>query len=179
VAQTKYFTVTLPCKPYIKKYVGAVYGDPFRADHSTPLGCYINIALEKKNYENRNISNSFVYTGMNDKIAIQLNRWQFTGLGYSFSNESVKVINRFLEEQFEEDLYKHCYLYVINNANFSQRNNGLKDAINMFCQLHNITTIPDIGETQDISMDGLVKKERRARAKHETLEKKKAQRFDC
>lgn len=152
--QPKYITVKLPCKPYIRKFVEALYGNPVRADHSTNLGCIINLTLEKTIYENRQFRNP-VHKDIRDSISVLINHWQFQRLGFDFSNENILVINRILENSFEESLYQ----FVRNHVKEGVRFKGYKEAIEQFADSYGIEI------EEDISYEGLKKKEARFRNK--------------
>lgn len=162
----KYFEVKLPCKPHIAKYVGAIYGTTLKADRSNPLSLYITANLEKKMYENRHFGESFLYKFYTAELKIQLNRWQFHAIGYELSRESIININKFVEEDFELDLYKFCKLYTTFKPDSTGRNNGYKEAINYFAEMHHIRL------DYDISFYGLQRKELRFRQKMADLELK-------
>lgn len=122
----KYFTVSIPCKAYIAKYVKFLHGSKvIRADQYTTVGFCVKMCLEKKVYESRNISNSACHRGMDDSITIQINRFLYIGVGFGINTESILQINKFLEQQFQEALFVHCSAHM----RATSYNQGYKEAL--------------------------------------------------
>lgn len=155
----RYHCISLPIKSYIRKYAESVFGSPVKADHSTSLGCFINACLEKNVYSNRHLAENFIYKDVTDKLPILINSWQFNALGFDFSDDKVIQLNRFLENVFEEDLFRFCQSYI----DPSKRYKGFREAIEKFCSRHKIEL------EIDVTFDAIKKIEYRKRKKIEDL----------
>jgi hypothetical protein len=138
----------------------------------------VKLCLDKNLYDNRQpLGDSFLYKDMTDNMEVFINKWQFDNLGSELSREHIVFINRYLEAQFEEELYKYCSWYTSVKVDANKRNQGYKDAIHSFAEQFNIDLLGDINHdgTQkqpDISFDGLKRKELRYRGR---LEKSKVE----
>lgn len=169
----KYLTLKLPCKLYIARFVQQRYGKSVKADNSSVLGFFVKMALEKKRYENRNLTDSFIHKGYEGTIDILVNKWQVAHIGFDISTDNIMFLNRFLEEQFQEALYYHCLAYVKTNEKANKKVQGYKVAIEKFAELNKIEI------DFDITYDGLKKMEYRQRRKQEVSIPSKNEEKDC
>lgn len=148
---TKYHTVYLPCKPYIRKYILSRYGYPFVATNKTTFGSFVNLCLEKNIYTNEALYQPVLTKHYTEKLAINISNWQFVRIGFDFSPEKVIELNRFIEAMFEDHL---CDFVSVK---FGVVPDTRKELINAFAKMYNIE--PEY----DISMNALVKIEYRRR----------------
>jgi len=152
---SQYFVVKIPVKPYIKKYLQALYGRPVVFSTTNYFGATIIAFLDRKFYSTRKEDIVFKrFDKLTDAIDIYLPKYWLNkrgiSYGYDVSMQNTIIINKMFEERFAEDICKHCTLY--DTMGFD-----IKDAIEDFCTVHMV----DI-ET-DISFDALKKKEYRYR----------------
>lgn len=148
-----YHLVDLPCRPAIKKYITAVFGDPAFASNKTILGLQITASLSKERYTYRDFNEIFLRPIYTDKIQIRISHWQFENLGFDFSDEKIIELNQFMECLFEQHLCDWVSARMVQGAE-------RKSLIEEFCALHNISL--DI-EDGDISLEALIKTEYRKR----------------
>ncbi len=156
----KYYSVKVPIKPYLKKYVHRLYGNELFANRSTALGAFLCLSLEKNVYENRNPTRQEKKILFTDTLQFYINEWQFAGIGYDVPPASVVIINSFIDSLFSESLYQYC---TNHSGEASHRYKGYNKAYYKFCIDYGLE--PDV----DITMDALKKKEYRYR---EHLKKK-------
>ena len=147
----KYYFTKLPCKPYIKKYIASFYGLPVPASNKTTLGCFVNSCLAKERYRAHYYGESFIYKNFTDYLVFQISGWAFMHIGFDFPKAKVIEINQFLEARFEEHMFLHCNTHYI--AGQTER----RKLIEAFAESHGIEL------EEDISLDALVKTERRMR----------------
>lgn len=149
----KYFTVSMPCKPYIQKYAEVLFGNPVPAHNNSTIGCFVKACLEKNFYSSYTFTQSFIDAHYTGRLQMQISEWQFARVGHSLSTEKVKEINRFLENMFEE----HMFMYV--GVHHKDGETERKKVIDHFASMHNIAT------EVDITLEALVKTEYRQRKK--------------
>jgi hypothetical protein len=90
---------------------------------------------------------------MSSQLPIQISEWQFENIGFDMPKDKAMAINAFIEEIFSEHLYWWCQVATQTKGRYK----GYDNAILQFAQKHNITI------DEDISFDGLKKKEFRQR----------------
>lgn len=158
----KYYTVSLPCKRHIEKFVRAIFGDEaIRADHSSTLGCFVLVSLEKEIYDSRNVTEDFQYKGMEGSVPIQVSQYVWQTIGFEIAPEKQLIINRFLENYFKESLYLYCAARAKEEGRFK----GYDKLIYEFAKKFNLVLDAGVGEVEDISYEGLKKMEYRYRTK--------------
>ena len=151
MALPKYFTVHLPCKPYIKKYASHRFGSPLLCKTQNPVTNYLNACLVKERYTEHKYSKSFIHANYTASITFSVSGWVFSHVGFDFPTGKVIEINQFLENMFFEHLFEWCDVRYIPGKN------ERKALIEQFAERHGIDLI------DDISLEALVKKERRMR----------------
>ncbi len=102
---------------------------------------------------------------MSSQLPIQISEWQFENMGFDMPKEKAMSINAFIEEIFSEHLYWWCQAATQTKGRYK----GYDNAILQFADKHNITI------DEDISFDGLKKKEFRQRKLIEQKTKKTEQ----
>lgn len=132
-----------------------LYGTPVFANNRTPLGCFINAALDKNIYASRHD----LQFSPTDTLIVIINEWQFHRIGYDIPRDKAIHINRFLEASFDKDLYTYCQANIRQHSRYR----GYALAIEAFAQLH------DIDIDIDITFDALKKSEYRYRKRHQRL----------
>lgn len=153
----KYSIVKLPCKPYIKKFATALFGDPITVDSKTSLGIIITFSLQKNVYENRNIRDEYYEQFMRKRPAlldVSLNEWFFEKIGHDFPRSGMMTINRFLENTFDEFLY----MYVSTHIDAGVRYSGVENSIMAFAEQYGFVVGIDPEDESDITIDALKKK---------------------
>ncbi|HYD21538.1 MAG TPA: hypothetical protein VEB40_08690 [Flavipsychrobacter sp.] len=164
-----YYTLKVPCKPYIRKFATALFGDPIKADNKTTIGIIVIQSLEKNVYENRSIRDWYYKLFMKERpdlLEIEITKWQFAAIGSEFPRASMLTINRFLENSFDENLYLYTNAHIDNG----KRYNGKEQSLISFAEKYGIEIAVDSEDEGDITIDALKKKESRYRNR---LKKKK------
>lgn len=156
-----YKYIKIPCKTHIRKFVKRKYGSPLLVDTQSLVGFFVFGLLGKEPYFYRNIdlSNDFLGKHYDDELILVISNHWFKNVGHSFSPEVLHALNRFLENQFLEQMYSYCEAY-------GKIGRERKDAIRDFMDIY------DILEEVDVSMEALVKAEYRLRKRLEKLEEK-------
>ncbi len=162
----KHFSLSIPTKTYLKKYLHRRYGSPIQVSSQTLFGMVVISFLEKKVYSDQPIADrDFRYASFTDKLEVVLPAYRFYHMGLHLSKEKAIVLNRYFEEQFEEDLYRHCLTRVDSErAKLIRKGKGgcgYDKAINEFADIHGIEL--DV----DITFECLKKSEYRHRKKLE------------
>jgi hypothetical protein len=147
----KYFSVKLPCKPYIKRYCISLHGDPVPANNRTSLGCFASACLTKERYTNRSYTDSFIHKYYTENLRFQVSAWAWTRLGFDFPTAKVIELNQYLESRFEEHL--HQWVDVRYREGKTERRRLIEE----FAESYGIEL------EEDISLDALVKTEYRMR----------------
>jgi len=154
------FSVVLPTKPFLKKYIETDYGSPAQFDSSDYYGMMIALALEKDVYHNKEWS--FIHKAF-DKFTVQLqillpvrwfNEYQY---GTGINQKNAVFLNKLLEKKFEDEFANFAFCYKMLGL---ERKNAIED----FCKRYNIEL------EYDINYDAMVKK-------HQRYEEKSAKKF--
>ncbi len=153
----KHFELTIPTKPYLKKYLHSLYGDPLIFTIENHFGICIAAFLHRPLLFHHRKELLKMRT---DKFEATLTiRLPFTILterrgGYDISDRYIITLNKLFENRFEEDLWRFCIAMNLRKIE-------TKDAIELFCSIYNISI------DEDITFDALKKKEWRFRKKME------------
>ncbi len=129
-----HFSIDIPTKAFLKQYLFALYGDPliFKSDHF--FGMVLAACIEKNVYKDRSKQQlTHRFDSFSENITIYFpSHWLRNYYhGNGISNEKAIFINKFLEERFEEDLYRYCFMLDLAGV---QR----KDAIEDFCRHYHL-----------------------------------------
>jgi hypothetical protein len=149
------YSVDIPTKTYLRKYVHAVYGNPVQLKYNTNLGILVLCLLEKDHFtvdmnkEKMDVRLSY----MNDKIGIITPLSKMQKRGFSLTNNKIIAINRFIETEFQQELYKYCR----DNKQDRSWRPGIDKSIHAFAEQFGI--LVDI----DITFEALKKAEYRYR----------------
>ncbi len=151
---TTHYSVTLPVKPYIKKYVAAVEGSPVLFTSRSMLCMIIRAYMENKNHTG--LSKKQLQTSINARtatIVVQLPMRSMHYVGTSVRPDSIILINQFLEMWFGKALLD----FMKQTANRPGRYKGFNEAYYEFAQAYGIEI------EEDISLDALKKMDYRLR----------------
>lgn len=155
---SKHFLVTIPTKPYLKKYLLTKYGDPLLFTREHFFGMVVMAMAEHRGiYEKHNEEISFRrFDKFTTPIQIRFPRWilERSDYGSTIKRANIIMINKLFEERFDEDL---CFFSAVMQAAGLE----LKEAREEFCRLHNIEIEIDITD------EALKKKEYRHRNNEE------------
>jgi hypothetical protein len=158
----KTFALTIPTKSYIRKYIHSRYGYPVVLNNKTLFGTVMISLLEKKAYSSgaRDIHKA-TFSTYRDKVEMVIPQSYIIKNihGLHISIDKAIVVNRYYENQFEEDLYHFCKYNLTKNG----KHPGYDVAICQFAERHCIEF--DV----DITFEALKKMEYRFR---KNLEKK-------
>lgn len=179
-----YFKITIATKPYLKKYLQSLYGNPLSFKNDREFGMTIAAYLERPHKLNDNLKATPVtqqdkpaknipapltqirqhqseltmrLDRFDSLVQIQINKRLFTrySSGLVIQPAHAIVINQLFDKRFTEELYKKSSMLNLFG--------GLPwtEAYKAFCDQYKIE-IPE-----DITMDALKKKENRFRKKIE------------
>ena len=166
----KNFYLSIPSKPFIKKYIYKRYGYPVQVDNGTLIGVAISSILEKKVHDNNPVDDrENRFSSLTDKIELVIPAYKVYSYeqGLNISIKKAIVLNRYFEIQFVEDLYRHCMQHTKPDLRNLTRKGfggcGYDKAILQFAQMH------DLEIDVDITFEALKKNEYRYRKKMESL----------
>jgi len=106
---SKYTSVSIPTKTYLRKFIHYKFGDAFFASGPHHIQKYLSNLLEKKVY---NYHFTALNTQYNDKLVIFISVSTFHKLGFDIKQENVIEFNNYIEELFDEELYRFCQDYL-------------------------------------------------------------------
>jgi len=162
-----FFSITIQTKPYLKKYLQSLYGEPLMFTTDNSFGIIVESLLTRPTEDHHSaveLKQRF------DKFTAPLeifipNRYLFKRKGFAITDRHTISLNKFFEKQFSEQLLSWCEMGVIYEVEF-------KKNIEDFCWRHKI----NIGEEadDDITFDALKKKEWRFRKKKQEKLKESA-----
>lgn len=155
---SKLYTVTLPVKPYIKKYVETIEGTPINFKGSSMLCKIVRAYMENKNSTGLSLSAKKAALSLRTtKVEIVVPIARMHVIGTALSDDGILQINAFLQDCFDNAVVHFVKEYVKKEGRYK----GYKEAIETFARIYNIEI-----ET-DITFDGLQKMEYRSRKKEE------------
>lgn len=150
------YYIEVPCKPYIKKFAGQLYGSPVKANSYSTLGHIFVISLEKNLYDNRWMKEKDIAAfekSHPSKLSFEITYWQFTHIGTDIGRSSVLQINRFLENVFDDFLYSY-----VSTRLKKKRYKGTKSRLLEFAEEYGLVVALDPQDDGDITIDALLKK---------------------
>ena len=149
-----YFPLTLNTKPFLKKYLQSLYGNPVIFSSNNSLGVILIGLLERpyKPHKSPDIIQFRAFDKYDCHLQIFLPKTILTKhrYGYALSNQQIITLNKFFENLFEEDLCKEIVLASMYRVK-------LRKAMEHFCWRHQISI------EEDISYDCLKQKAYRYR----------------
>lgn len=157
----QFYTIHLPVKTYIRKYLEQRFGNPIVIDGKTIISDIVLSKLSSK--LNSKLPPTDIDTRLNrftDQIPIRIPFHYWYSLEKTFSQHSIVRINRFFENSFEEDLHKHVDLQMRYIPKMER-----KTAIESFAAEHRL----DI--ELDITFEAMKKMEYRHRQEKENSKK--------
>jgi len=160
-----HYTVVLPVKPYVRKYVAAIEGDTIHFNSDSMLCLIIRAYLQNSNrcgLSKQQIQTNLLTRTSEIKILIPATPKNKSTIGFELKGDHIVLINRFLEDCFERALLHYIKMHTKREGRFK----GYKEAFYGFAELYNIVL------EEDISYDGLKKIEHRSRCSSADAEKK-------
>lgn len=165
-APANYYSVAIPMKPYIKKYVQHIYGSVLRLDHSTTIGSIVLCLLTNDHYSikisNENADQRLKH--LTEKIYIIGPLKAMSYRGFTLTNDKIIAINRFFENCFTDHLHTFCECSIKQTL----WRPGVDNAIRTFAESHGIEI--DV----DVNYEALKKSQYRYRVRHNKFIVKKA-----
>lgn len=154
-----YYTIEIPCKPYIYKYIVTIFGELIIADTKSSIGMMMMLSLSKEIYRGKfyNNGHEFTYDNCKHSIKVGLTKFQFDNFGSDISRVHIAHFNNFFESWFEEQLFCFVQDKLYNDTC------DIKEALHAFASRYNIILDADVNSEPDISYEGLKKKEYRYR----------------
>lgn len=156
----KYYSVNIPTKAHLKKYVYAIDGSPVNFNSDSHF-CMIVRA-----YMGKTLSDNLCLTDRRNRIAAFTDTIQVMFpvtkmrlYGFEIADADAVLINRFLEADFEKELVR----FVENFIKTEGRYKGYKEAYEAFAEKYHIQL------EEDILSDTLKKQEYRARKKYQRI----------
>jgi hypothetical protein len=150
-----HFTLTIPTKPYLAKYLYTLYGQPIVFTTTNYFGTTLLGYITTRIYlQNQAHVTHRKFDEFNTPLYVLLPFHWLKNYQYKTSISKVNIIyiNKHFEERFTRELSWYCYVLSLTGIEF-------KDALEQFCKGHNI----EIDE--DITFEALKKKEYRERKK--------------
>lgn len=156
---TGYYTIALPTKPYIKKYLQSLYGSPLIFDRENFFGTSILGFLDKRFYTHQSTSLSYRhFDNFSAILVINMPGWwvKQASIMLHMTEGNMINLNKHFENRFEEDLVKFCIPLTVAGLE-------IKKSIELFCKIHDVK----IGEESDddITFDSILQKHKRKRKK--------------
>ncbi len=148
------FTITLPVKPHMKKYLTHRYGSPIHISLDSNIGFIVLSALTST--LDSKLSSFYHLRGnkrFTQQVELKIPFHYLSICETELSCLQVSLINRYFEDRFEEELSSYASHQVATGIEN-------KTAIEKFCQLHNVEL------DTDISSDAIIKMEYRFRKKN-------------
>lgn len=155
-----HYSVSLPVKAYIKKYIHTIEGSPIRFDSNSMLCMIIRAYLQSKAKSGRSRQELISAVSIRrERLEIQIPKTKknISVIGLHIKEDNIVLINRYLEELFEQELHRFINQYI---QSAEGRYKGYKEAYFSFAELYNIVL------EEDITFDGLKKLEYRNRKKY-------------
>jgi len=157
----KYIPISIPVKPYIKKYIHAIYGQVIVVSFKTFVGMNVYCLLQKKGSEKQRFKKDTQvrYNLLTDKIRLLVPKDLLYRAGIDIPEDKSVILNNMFENQLSEHLHNFCEAYQVVGRE-------RKEAIEHFCIKY------DIEIDVDITFDALSKSEYRRRKRNEKFLKK-------
>jgi hypothetical protein len=159
------YSVIVPTKAYLRKYIYAEYGHPLELNYLTTLGNLVLCMLGNEYFSvkmNNNDKDTRIQY-MNDKIEFMAPLSTMQYKGHSLSKDRIIAINRFIEDDFVSKMSLH----VQKNLKNRSWRPGYKDAIYAFAEENGIDV------EIDITFEALKKAESRYRDRERLKKEKK------
>lgn len=152
----QFFTIHLPTKAYLKKYIQSVYGNPVILTSSNVFtDVFLAMMLVPLPVHRTRVQLDQQLNRLTSFVDVKVPMEKFYRVPKQPGQHSTLSINRYFENKFEEDLYSSVrQLQQLHN--FEKQ-----EALEIFAREH------DIELDVDISFDGLKKKEYRFRTEKE------------
>lgn len=102
----KEFTISIPCKKYIRKYFNHIYGAEILLSHGDDFGDTVLTKISTRPYVR--LSKQFLniaFKGYNDELKFTLPFDFFYRAQHSLNEQHIHNINRYLQSTFETDLF--------------------------------------------------------------------------
>lgn len=150
-----HFSVKLPTKAYLKKYIEVLYGSPVTFNTNSYLGKIIAVVLDKNVFPERSrtvIHKTFDVYDKELTIFLPIRWMEKYYYGTDINAKKVVYINKLIEDKFEEELFMYCQ--VLDLLGIER-----KDSLLEFCNKYNL----EIDE--DITFECIKKMEYRMRQK--------------
>ncbi|MDH7463991.1 hypothetical protein QEG73_22000 [Chitinophagaceae bacterium 26-R-25] len=128
----KYYTINIPTKPYLKKYLVAKYGSPVELNYNTLLGSSVLLALSKTiPSDTSDFKKDIRYRSFSELVWFKIPKSQVNSYrhGLNISRTHIIALNRYFELEFEE--------YMFNFCNFEMMKRNLptrKKALELFAE---------------------------------------------
>ena len=156
----KNFTINIPTKPYLAKYIASRYGHPVKLNNNTLMGIVVLSLLQKKICSHIPLRLKHLQFRTFTSEITCLAPWSYMNdYGVDLSDDQIIQLNRAWDAQFDEELYYH----VKRSIKTEGRYKGYNEAIESFAQINGIV----IGE--DTTFECLKKTEYRFRKEKENI----------
>jgi len=157
---SKHFTICLPTKPFLKKFLEAKFGSPIQFGLDDFFGMVIASVMDKNVYPNRShkeIKVNFDKYDVEAKIFLPFCWLKYYRYGNGVEPKKAVFINKMLEHSFENELYTYVRMHTKKDIRYR----GYIPAYESFAQLYNLVI------DEDITLENLQKTEYRFRKKIE------------
>lgn len=158
--QAKNFTINIPTKPYLAKYISSRYGHPVLLNNNTLFGIVILSLLQKKVHNHIPLRLKHLQFRTFTAEITCLAKWSYMNdYGVDLTDDQIIQLNRAWDAQFDEELFFH----VKRSIRTEGRYKGYNEAIESFAEINGII----IGE--DTTFECLKKTEYRFRKQQQNI----------
>lgn len=150
------YTIKIPVKRYIRKYISSVYGDPLKPTFKDDFGDTVISKLASRPLVRLSKSDLNIFLlNLNDTLAIKLPVDYFYRIDNTITSQHIYTLNRYFENVFKKEFYVYvniCTAFGVQRIT----------AIESFCKRHGIQPEEDITLTGLVKMEGRYRKEKEA-----------------
>jgi hypothetical protein len=115
--QHQMFTVKIPCKPYVRRYIQTQFGTPATLDPDKVMAYFFRLLLQRKFERNeKNISLS-LYTS---EVEVAFSEDVFNRYGHSLNKTAISQFNNFTEQYIKQQARAMIKGMIGYNDNLTQ-----------------------------------------------------------
>lgn len=134
-----HFKLTLPVKPYIRKYLAVLYGDPIIINLNTDIGfAVLNALASRMEFKISKGNIDLFQNRFTDEIELRIPIHYFSLTKKDVSSNTIVLLNRYLEYKFDLELKVHLATSKVPYGT------TVKKGIELFLSIYNIEMDVDI-----------------------------------
>jgi hypothetical protein len=155
-----HYTLNIPTKPYLAKFIARKYGDPIILSNHNLFGNIVFSLLQKEICTHFNLKKKHVrFRSFTDHLVCKAPLRYTSSYGVDLTDDHIIQLNRYFENEFEESLHHHVKLSIKQEGRYK----GYESALEAFAFDNGIVL------EHHIAMDALKKMEYRFRKKKENI----------